>query len=234
MSKKAALLIPLIAGFLVSCSPSPKPDSIVLVIIDTCRADHVGAVRGENEVTPFLDAFAGEATTFTRAYSHAPWTLPSLASLFTSQIPMHHGAGGRLGEFRSLPEEAVTLAEACREAGLRTAAISNVQFLSPKYGTTQGFDHVDFHEHETNRDSRRAAETTDAALSWLVSIGISTLPACSASSESLGLASSPCRPAVLRIVQQRLQPCGPEASGAPSASVRGRRPSQCLWLPMRA
>lgn len=171
MSKKAVLLLLFVAGFLVSCSPSPKPDSIVLVIIDTCRADHVGAVRGENEVTPFLDDFAGQATVFTRAYSHSPWTLPSLASLFTSQVPMHHGAGGRLGELRSLPEEAVTLAEACRDAGLGTAAISNVQFLSTKYGTTQGFDHVDFVEHESNLDSRRAAETTDAALAWLASNG---------------------------------------------------------------
>jgi choline-sulfatase len=171
VSKKVAWLLPVIAGFLASCSPSPKPDSLVVVIIDTCRADHVGAKRGENEVTPFLDAFADQAASFTHAYSHSPWTLPSLASLFTSKIPMHHGAGGRLGEFRSLPQEAVTLAEVCREAGLRTAAVSNVQFLSPKYGTTQGFDHVDFIEAESNTDARRATGTTDAALSWLAQNG---------------------------------------------------------------
>ncbi len=167
VTKTVVLILCLIAGLLTSCSPAPRPDSIVLVIIDTCRADRLGAVRGPNAMTPSLDAFADQAANFTRTYSHSPWTLPSIASIFTSQIPMHHGAGGRLGDFRSLPEEAVTLAEVCRDAGLATAAVTNVQFLSPKFGMTQGFDHVDVHVPESNLHMRRATETTDLALSWL-------------------------------------------------------------------
>ena len=167
VSKKVTLILCLIAGILTSCARAPQPDSLVLVIIDTCRADRVGAIRGEYAVTPSLDAFADQAATFTRAYSHSPWTLPSVASLLTSQIPLNHGAGGHLGEFRSLPQEAVTLGEACRDAGLATAAVTNVQFLSTKFGLVQGFDHLDDYVPKSNIDTRRAAETTDAALSWL-------------------------------------------------------------------
>ena len=167
MTKKVVPIFCLIAGLLMSCSPAPRPDSIVLVIIDTCRADRLGADRGEFAMTPSLDAFADQAATFTRAYSHSPWTLPSIASIFTSQIPMRHGAGGRLGDFSSLSEEAVTLAEVCRDAGLATAAVTNVQFLSATFGMTQGFDHVDVHLPESNLNMRRATETTDLALSWV-------------------------------------------------------------------
>ncbi len=167
MSKLSALILCLLAGLLVSCAPSSPPDSAVLVIIDTCRADRVGAVRGEYEMMPAVDAFAADAATFTRAYAQSSWTLPSIASIFTSQIPAHHGAGGRLGDFRSLPDAALTLAEACRDAGLNTAAVTNVQFLSAKFGMVQGFDHRDVYVPQSNLDMRRATQTTDAALSWL-------------------------------------------------------------------
>lgn len=141
--------------------------NVLLIVLDTVRADRLGCYGNQRGLTPRIDAFATSGVRFSNAFSHSPWTLPSTASLFTSLYPMQHRAGGRLGSFTRLPSDAVTIAEAFRDAGTRTAAIFNVQFLTETYGMTQGFEHVDVHALDSNVDVRRAAETTDAAAEWL-------------------------------------------------------------------
>lgn len=142
---------------LVACSPaqgeSRLPD-IVLITIDTLRADHLGAYGHTQDVSPNIDALAASGVRFERALSQAPWTLPSMASLHTSLYPREHGA---IGSELSLPGEATTLAEALRSEGYRTIGIVSNVFVSERHGLHQGFEvfdesNVAGHAAVTSRD----------------------------------------------------------------------------------
>jgi len=172
-----ALVALLVApGLLSSCGASDRdrPD-VLLIVVDTLRADRLGVYGNERELTPYLDAWAATARRFDAAFAHAPWTLPSTASLFTSLVPQQHGAGGSLaldpargdGGFRSLDPRIPTIAERFRDAGYATASIVNVDFLTETFGMTRGFEHIDAKTYASNREARSATETTDAALAWL-------------------------------------------------------------------
>ncbi len=144
---------------------------MVVIVIDTLRADRLGCYGSDLGATPRIDRFAEQSVVFEKAYSHAPWTLPSMASLFTSQVPLQHRADGMGNRFRALAEEAVTLAETFQDASYRTAGVFNVRFLSASFGMTQGLDQVDVHLGDHNLDTRQATGTTDAALEWLDEVG---------------------------------------------------------------
>jgi arylsulfatase A-like enzyme len=164
----AATIVPSV--ILSGCSRRDRHTgkNVILIVIDTARADRFGCYGNPSGITPNIDKFAEDAVLFLNAFSHAPWTLPSLASLFTSQYPSMHGAGGRLGAFKTLNQEAVTLAELCQRAGIITGAIINVVFISEKLGMTQGFHSVDKFIHpSSNVNMRKAGPTTKAALRWI-------------------------------------------------------------------
>jgi arylsulfatase A-like enzyme len=140
--------------------PSPNRGlsrpSIVLVLVDTLRADYLGSYGFEGDVSPGLDRLAAESLRFTSCFSQAPWSKPSITTLFTSLYPEVHGLTDHEGFFRSkrqqkmktgvLPEEAVTLAELLREGGYRTAGFITNPLLAPTYGFDQGFDLYEMHE----------------------------------------------------------------------------------------
>ncbi|HZE88688.1 MAG TPA: sulfatase, partial [Verrucomicrobiae bacterium] len=111
--------------------------NVILVSLDTVRADHVGCYGYARPTTPILDALARESTLFELAVAPAPWTLPSHASMFTSLYPHEHGAAGPSS---TLAAERVTIAETLREAGYSTAAFTGGGYLSSKFGLSQGFD----------------------------------------------------------------------------------------------
>jgi arylsulfatase A-like enzyme len=141
--------------------------NVLLAVIDTLRADRLGCYGNPRGLTPAIDGLAEEAALFEAASAHAPWTLPSTASLLTGLLPEQHGAGGRLGAFTRLAKGVPTLAEHFRAAGYATAAVVNVSFLGPDFGLARGFEHHDLEAYESNRKMRRADATTDAALGWL-------------------------------------------------------------------
>ena len=145
--------------------------NVVVIVIDTLRVDRLGCYGSDLGATPRIDRFAEQSVVFEKAYSHAPWTLPSLASLFTSQVPLQHRADGMGNRFRALAEESVTLAEIFQDASYLTSGVFNVRFLSESFGMTQGLDHVDVHLGDHNLDARQATGTTDAALEWLDEVG---------------------------------------------------------------
>lgn len=161
------LLAALVLLPLGSCGGEPRRPNVLLVVIDTLRADRLGCQGGARELTPRLDRLAAGGLRFANAWSQAPWTLPSSASLLTSLYPQQHGAGGNLPRFTALDPAARTLAEDLREAGYRTGAVINVAFLDEPFGLTRGFEEVDAKHFESNRIVRRAGETTDAALAFL-------------------------------------------------------------------
>ncbi len=134
-----------------------RPPNVVIVVLDTVRADHLGCYGYERQTTPSIDAFAARAVRYTRAKATAPWTLPSHASMFTGQYPFEHGAhrhpprpeGGEAGQHPDLGTKAVslplaggalTLAEVFGARGYATAGFSaNSVFTTARYGIAQGF-----------------------------------------------------------------------------------------------
>lgn len=144
--------------------------SVLLVSIDTLRADHVGAYGARPDATPTLDALASEGLRFETAIASAPLTLPSHASLLTGLHPPHHGIRNN-GSAR-LSEARTTLAERFSAAGWDTAAVVGAAVLAGRYGLDQGFDRYDDRAFggrasETGFAERRAEAVSDAAIDWL-------------------------------------------------------------------
>jgi arylsulfatase A-like enzyme/thioredoxin-like negative regulator of GroEL len=168
-----ALLLGLVAGTSAACRPAQAPQRVVLVTIDTLRADHVGCYGAETAHTPALDALAARGARFETVISPAPLTLPSHTTLLTALDPPEHGVRHN-GIFR-LDDGVPTLAEAASAAGLHTAAFVGAFVLHHRFGLARGFETYD---DRTDRDSteggilkgfaeRAADEVADAALAWL-------------------------------------------------------------------
>ncbi len=131
---RAALWALLLAA---ACAPSePSGRAVVLVSIDTLRADALSIYGNPRATTPQIDRLAERGVRFTSAIAPSPWTLPSHASMLTALEP----GVVTLTERDHLPETAVTLAERLREAGFATGAAVNFPFLTEKYGMAQGFE----------------------------------------------------------------------------------------------
>jgi len=146
--------------------------SLLVVTLDTTRADRLGAYGYSEIVTPNLDRMAGDGVVFEQAESVAPLTLPAHSSIFTGQFPPSHGVRDNGGFY--LDEENVALAEVLRDAGFRTGGFVGSFVLDSKWGIAQGFDHYfdDFDLKKStgrslNEIERPANEVADAALAWL-------------------------------------------------------------------
>ena len=113
------------------------PPNLLLVVVDTLRADHVGAYRAGAR-TPTIDALAAAGTLFERAYAHIAITGPSHAGLFTSLLPFELGVRNNA---QILDGSARTMAEALRDRGFMTAAVVSLGVLTRDFGFDQGFDH---------------------------------------------------------------------------------------------
>ncbi|MCK6446800.1 MAG: sulfatase [Planctomycetes bacterium] len=113
-----------------------KP-SILFVSIDSLRADHVHCYGYPKETSPTLDALAAGGVRFQTAVSTTSWTLPAHAAMFTGLYDSAHGV---IDNGLALSEEHVTLAEALKAAGYRTAGFFGGPYLHPIYGLSQGFD----------------------------------------------------------------------------------------------
>jgi arylsulfatase A-like enzyme len=111
---------------------------VLLISIDTLRADRLGCYGYAKPTTPALDAFSKDAILFRQAFSQAPSTLPSHASIFTSLLPGQHGA--LLSKRSSLSPSFITIAEALKQAGYTTAAYHGGGQMNERFGLAQGFD----------------------------------------------------------------------------------------------
>jgi arylsulfatase A-like enzyme len=138
------------------CAAAPRPN-ILLVVIDTARADRFPWAGYARPTAPRLAALAREATVYTNAWSPAPWTVPAHASLFTGRYPSLHRTD--CGSLR-LPDAEVTLAEILRDAGYRTVGYTANPWLGSTYNFQQGFDTWG----ETWREVTDADEDTGATL----------------------------------------------------------------------
>ena len=134
---------------------------MLVITIDTLRADYLGTYDPDSTATPLLDAFARDATVFERASAPMPLTRPSHFSLLTGLYPREHGV---VNNALALPESALSVAEVFDERGYRTAAFVGVSLLGPESGAGQGFG---FFDHPTEARQRRAEEVVSRTLQWI-------------------------------------------------------------------
>lgn len=144
--------------------------NVLLITIDTLRADHMSLYGYHRPTTPRIDAFAKDSRVFDRAYATAPFTPASVVSFLTGQNPYKH----RVRMFwQKVTAENITVADHLRRAGYQTAAIvSNIVLSDDACGLGARFDHYDDRvtDPEPNRPhmrERRAGDTTDDAIAWL-------------------------------------------------------------------
>lgn len=151
----------------VGCSAADPPplNRLLLITVDTLRADRLGAFGSSLGLTPRIDALADQSVAFSAAYAAAPFTLPSISSLMTGRYPE---ALGIVRNESRLPEAIPTLASLLRRHGWRTQAVVSNFVLRRSSGIDSGFDRFDdeFPQHEIVRSwpERIARDTTDAAL----------------------------------------------------------------------
>jgi len=158
-------------GFMTTDRPS-----ILLITLDTTRADHLEPYGAENVETPALSELAENGIVFEHAFATAPITAPTHASLLTGLYPRRHGIRDNLTHH--LRDDVPTLAVWLSTAGYRTAAYVSAAVLESHYGLDKGFEVYDdrIRSSPTNLErrmtlERRAGATTDLALAWLDMLG---------------------------------------------------------------
>lgn len=125
---------------LAACADeAPRPSNIVLVIIDTLRADKVSSYGSEVDTSPALTVLAEQGVQFDSVIAQSSWTLPSVGSMLTSRYPRSLGLKSEDGQM--VPDEAVTLAEILQREGYATFGITANPNLNSRYNFHQGFDH---------------------------------------------------------------------------------------------
>jgi arylsulfatase A-like enzyme len=144
--------------------------NVVLISIDTCRADHLSCYGYKRKTTPHIDAVAQEGALFRQALTPVPFTRPAHTTMLTGTYPPTHGV--RLNNTEVLAPDNVTLAEILREAGYQTAAFVSGFPMDARFGLNQGFDTYDCRftrnmAGSTEPAERTAEEVSRPALAWL-------------------------------------------------------------------
>jgi arylsulfatase A-like enzyme/Flp pilus assembly protein TadD len=169
----AAIALSAAAASCLVRPPGPPRANLLLVTIDTLRADHVGAYGATNGATPTLDALAADGVRFDQVQTAAPLTAPSHATILTGQYPPVHGV--RNNVIFTLGSKYPTLATLLKARGYRTAAFVGAYPVAAAFGFSQGFDTFDegFHESSPGEQGaeRRADEVADSAIKWLGAAG---------------------------------------------------------------
>jgi arylsulfatase A-like enzyme len=158
--------------------------SVLVLLVDTLRADALGVYGASPSPSPRLDALARDGLVFDWMIAQAPWTLPSVATLLTGLPPRSHGVTGSFtpdgaivrgeGDASFLPRQLVTLPEHAEEAGITTVGVSTNSLVGRSTNFDQGFEtfvdldaHTDFAFGEPVFEPARAAEVNRTFLAWL-------------------------------------------------------------------
>ncbi len=153
------------AGVLCGCGAAPDrkprsgPPDVILVSMDTLRADRLGAYGNKDGLTPNLDRFAGESIVFEHAYSQATTTAPSHAAMFSGHYPSEQTSTARQPEFG---KDKPLIGEVLRHYEYQTAAFVGGADLNPHMGMTAGFD-----TYHSPRDFGSLWHTIPGALTWM-------------------------------------------------------------------
>jgi arylsulfatase A-like enzyme/Tfp pilus assembly protein PilF len=164
-----------VGGWRYARASAPVSGPIVVISVDTLRADHLPAYGYTKVKTPAIDALAADGTVFERAYSHAPQTLPAHASMLSGQLPFETGVRDNVG-FTVKPGERL-LPQMLRERGFTTGGVVSAFVLRKETGIGQGFDFFDDEmppaspELSIGQVQRDGAASERIAEHWLDSIG---------------------------------------------------------------
>lgn len=143
--------------------PRKAPLNVVLISLDTLRADHVGTYGYARPVSPAIDALAADGAVFENVFSTASWTIPAHVSMFTGLNGVRHRVYDERGR---MDPRTVTLAEKMREKGFATHAITAGGFVSATFGFAKGFD--EYHMEKWGfEDSTEAEKTGREAAQWI-------------------------------------------------------------------
>jgi arylsulfatase A-like enzyme/Tfp pilus assembly protein PilF len=164
-----AAVVICIATLAILRGQAPRPN-VLLVTIDTVRADRIGAYGYAKAATPNIDRLAREGVRFADATSQAPLTGPAHAAILTGRYPARLGV--RDNASTPVPAATTTIAEQFKASGYRTGAFVGAFIVGPEYGFGQGFETFDatFAQFNTGmklQAQRRGGDVTDAALGWL-------------------------------------------------------------------
>jgi choline-sulfatase len=158
-----ALAIVIAAG--ARCrAPGSLPPNVVVIVMDTTRADRCSFLGYERPTTPRLCEFAKDAVAFADCWSPAGWTGPAHATLFTGLRPEHHGFHD--GDRNFLGPEFPTLAEQFAKAGYATACFTNNDWVAPEFGLSRGFERFEPLFAREGRPYPTARETHELAAAW--------------------------------------------------------------------
>jgi arylsulfatase A-like enzyme len=163
------LVLGLVAG--LACTPEEEhvalPRGVVLIVLDTLRADGLSTYGNARATSPHIDRLASQGVIFEQAISHAAWTLPGFVGLFSGRYPSKHVYSER--------RLSGSLLETMQQAGFETAAFTEGAYVSSAFGMDRGFDH--FSEHPAkihlgaalarNEEAGGIEQTFDAAIDWL-------------------------------------------------------------------
>ncbi|MDG1482570.1 MAG: sulfatase [Myxococcota bacterium] len=166
--------IAMMIGCLPGCSePGPLPSGdasapdVILVSIDTLRADHLSSYGYERQTSPFLDSLAADGVRFAQARSASPWTLPAHTTMLTGQLPATHRV---VDDSLSLSETVPYLPDVMAQAGYHTGGFVTTLYVSRMFGFQRGFEHFDDFGIETEKENLRgetlAEDVIDRALAW--------------------------------------------------------------------
>ncbi len=157
--------------------PANKPGSssrpnVILITIDTLRADHVGCYGAKDVKTPTLDDLASDSVIFERATSQVPLTWPSHAVILTGTYPFQNGVQDFTGQ--PLAAGIRSVAQTFKQSGYATGAVVSAFVLDRSWGLARGFDFYDdafsaktFAEKDTGLVDRRAGESVPRAIAWI-------------------------------------------------------------------
>jgi arylsulfatase len=153
--------------------PTAKKPNVIIIVVDTLRADRLGCYGHGGGLTPTMDKIASEGARVERAFSSAPWTLPSVASLLVSFNPSVHkaisyreveAARKAQTEITVLSDDFRTLPELFHAAGYQTAAIAANPFVQAQYGFGQGFD---FFVNDVRENGEKGSAINKSLAAWL-------------------------------------------------------------------
>ena len=147
---------------------NPAQPDVILVSIDTLRADHLSSYGHDRKTSPFLDDLAANGTRFDHARSNSPWTLPAHLTMLTGQLPVTHQV---TDDHLALDPSVRVLPEAMREAGYATGASVATLYVSRKFGFDRGFDFFDDHGIQTEKQNLKgtvvASDVIGSAVDWI-------------------------------------------------------------------
>lgn len=163
-------IIPVVIGLMIilasSCGREDRVN-VLLILIDTVRADHLGCYGYERNTTPHIDSLAAAGTLAELCQGQASWTLPAMTTIMSGVPSVVHGAGRSSTGFHGMSPEIPWLPLAFYREGYRTAAFFNVMFMNEDFGFHRGFRHFDCQGVASGNSLRKAGPTVDDFLAWL-------------------------------------------------------------------